>query len=109
MTVLEQRLIDLDGVSLEVFTGGTGRPAVCSTHPTEAGVAGHWEEWFPRPRLADTRRVVLINPRGLGASSPVRRQRELTFGQLADDVEGVRERLGLRRWVFFGSSAGGCV
>jgi len=109
MTVLEQRLIDLDGVSLEVFTGGAGHPAVCSTHPTSPIVAGQWEEWFPRPLLADTRRVVLINARGLGTSSPVRRQRELTFGQLVDDVEAVRERLGLRRWVFFGSSAGGCV
>jgi pimeloyl-ACP methyl ester carboxylesterase len=109
MTVLEPRLIDLDGVSLEVFAGGAGGPAVCSTHPTGAIVAGEWGEWFPLPGLADARRVVLINPRGLGKSSPVRRQNELTFGQLADDVEAVRERLGLGRWVFFGSSAGGCV
>jgi pimeloyl-ACP methyl ester carboxylesterase len=89
---------------LEVVEIGEGSPVVCITHPSWVGPS--IEEWVER---LGNQHIIVILPRGLGKSSPVRRQQEMTFGQLADDVEAVRERLGVRRWVYLGDSSGGSV
>src|SRR5690349_5897750 len=54
-------------------------------------------------------RLVVVNPRGVGGSSPDREPREATFGQHADDLEAVRRRLGVERWAFWGESGGGVL
>jgi pimeloyl-ACP methyl ester carboxylesterase len=107
MTVPEQRLIDVGGATLEVLIGGAAEPVVCITHPSaEQPTAEDWDEWAGD--LGD-RRVVWVNPRGVGRSSPVRLQRELTFAQLVDDLDAVRAGLGIDRWVYLGGSSGGCI
>jgi proline iminopeptidase len=100
----EQRMIDIAGATLEVFIGGDALPAICNSHPSGCATAEEWD-WDE----VGNRRVVEVNPRGLGQSSPVRLQHEMTFSQLVDDLEAVRARLGLDRWVYWGGSSGGCV
>jgi pimeloyl-ACP methyl ester carboxylesterase len=60
--------------------------------------------------LSDTTgaRVVCVNPRGIGASSPVASgQHTYTLEQMVDDIETVRDHLGIDRWIFWGMSGGG--
>ena len=84
-------MVDVDGATLEVLVGGGGRSVICvAPHP----VGGQLRGGGP---LSDIARVVKVNPRGLGSSSPVREARELTLDQLAVDMEAVRERLDIGR------------
>src|SRR5688572_14276698 len=106
MQMHEQQRIEVDGATIEVSRGGTGQPVVCSAHPfyaepTEGGI------------LSDPLRgmgtVIVVTPRGLGGSSPIQSPRELTMDQLVEDLEAVRQRLGVEHWIFAGPSAGGAL
>ncbi|MGH2367122.1 MAG: alpha/beta fold hydrolase [Chloroflexota bacterium] len=102
MPVLEPHLIDVDRAVLEVFVGGAeGLPICVVPHPInpqspEGGA------------LAELGQLVKVNPRGLGHSTSGEGH-DLTIDQLVDDVEAVRRRLGIGRWVLHGSSGGGEV
>jgi 3-oxoadipate enol-lactonase len=102
-TAVERCELDVRGGRVEVFLGGVeepGAPAVCIAHPAGRADASAIEllsEVVPA-------RAVAVNPRGLGGSSPVDRP---SFEQMVDDLEAVRQRLGLGPWVFWGMSGGG--
>jgi len=51
-------------------------------------------------------RVVLIDQRGAGKSTPFAELRENTTWDLVRDIEAVREALGIRKWIVFGGSWG---
>jgi proline iminopeptidase len=51
-------------------------------------------------------RVVLIDQRGAGKSTPYAELRENTTWDLVRDIEAVREALGIRKWIVFGGSWG---
>ena len=51
-------------------------------------------------------RVVLPEQRGAGRSTPVGALRDNTTWDLVDDLELIRERLGIDRWLLFGGSWG---
>lgn len=51
-------------------------------------------------------RVVLIDQRGAGKSTPHAELAENTTWDLVRDIERVREELGIRRWIVFGGSWG---
>lgn len=51
-------------------------------------------------------RIVLFDQRGCGQSSPHAELRENTSWHLVEDMETLRERLGIERWVLFGGSWG---
>src|SRR5258708_28367668 len=63
------------------------------------------------PLLAEVTeaRVVAVNPRGVGRSSPHRDVRDATLDGMAADLDMVRQALGLRRWVIWGMSGGSMV
>jgi len=91
MADLEQLLIDVDGAVLEVFVGGAAAPTLCQVpHPLDLG--------RPSGVLAE-----------LGTSSAAAQAHDLTIDRLVDDLEGVRRRLDIGRWVLHGGSAGGEV
>ncbi len=106
MARLTQRMIDVEGATLEVFLGGTGWPLICGTNQWSVQTA----EGGPLAAiLADEGSLVSVNPRDAGNSSPAREPWELTMASLVDDLEVVRQRLGGEPWVYVGHSGGGFV
>jgi len=103
----EHRLIQLSDCCLEVTLRRTGDwrlAAICASHPAGALGEGSAEllNW-----TADTC-IVCVNPRGIGASSPLAaRQQAYSLEQMVDDLEQVRCHLDIDRWVFWGMSGGG--
>ncbi len=59
--------------------------------------------------LAGRRRVYAINPRGIGASGPVRDSRDLTMAAFVDDLVEARKALDVEKWLLCGASTGGMV
>ena len=95
------------GAELDVLVGGWDEPragTMCTAHPTESMDAA-------LPLLAEiTRaRVVCVNPRGVGRSSPPQHPRDSTLEVMADDLDAVRGSLGLPRWVIWGMSCGSMI
>ena len=80
-----------DGAPVLFVHGGPG--AGCSTT----------DRRFFDPRAF---RVVLVDQRGAGRSTPLGELRENTIDDLVADFERIRERLGIARWHVFGGSWG---
>jgi pimeloyl-ACP methyl ester carboxylesterase len=92
--------------ALEVFIGGTGvagGPTLVAAHPAE----GFSEGAVGLLRDAAGARVICINPRGLGGSSPLQALAPYTLQAMVDDIEAARQALGYAPWVFWGMSGGG--
>lgn len=87
------------------LVGPVGAPVVCMTHSL-ASDGGMWAEQVP-PLLAADFRVLRIDMRGHGGSDPV--AGDYTMRQLADDVVGVLDRLGMARVHYIGLSIGGML
>ncbi|HEX7047270.1 MAG TPA: prolyl aminopeptidase [Gammaproteobacteria bacterium] len=54
----------------------------------------------------DFYRIVLFDQRGCGRSTPFAATRANTTWHLVDDMEAIREKLGIERWALFGGSWG---
>jgi proline iminopeptidase len=104
---LDRQLGEVDGATLEFFTGGAGPLLGCTTHGYGVGLA----QGNPlADLLGELGRVALVNGRGAGGSSPGESDDELTLHQLVEDLEALRRRhFGGERWLFMGTSAGGFV
>lgn len=102
MIRLEQRMLKVDGATLEVFLGGGPGPLLCDTHPF-APATDHLAEDDPLAAV----RLVRVNGRGSGHSSPGRTAQEHTIDQFLVDLEAVRQQLGGEPWIYMGYSAGG--
>ena len=108
----ERRALPVDGGVLEVFTVGSRPPAICTTHPfvpRRGNTPDSVRTSAYLQALAAMGTLVVVNPRGMGGSSPVRDRSDLTLGRLVGDLEAVRAALGVERWVFAGGSSGGDV
>ena len=101
MTILERRMIAVDGAMLEIFVAGDG-PVVCEAHPY-GGYTGRLAAWDRRPAAA---RLIQVNGRGAGNSSRGRDARDYSFGRFVDDLEAVRREFGDDPWIFMSDSAG---
>ncbi len=101
-----RKRVQVDGAELDVLIGGreSGAGTVCTMHPFESMDAA-------LPQLADSTqaRVICVNPRGVGGSSPPGQAGESTLECMADDLEAVRRALGLGPWVFWGMSGGSMI
>lgn len=64
------------------------------------------EPWHRRFFDPARYRIVLFDQRGSGRSTPHAGLEANTTGDLIEDIERLRERLGIRRWVVFGGSWG---
>jgi pimeloyl-ACP methyl ester carboxylesterase len=103
---MAQRLmVPVDSGELDVLIHGRdGRSTVATLHPTES-----MHEMLPLLAEVTDARVVAVNPRGVGRSSPHRDVRDATIGGMAADLDLVRQALGHRRWVIWGMSGGSMV
>lgn len=108
MPVLEPHFIDVDRAVREVFIGGADGPPICQVpHPISG--AGQGPQALEGGVLAELGRLVKVNPRGVGNPSVGAGRHDLTIDQLVDDLEAVRQRLGVDRWFLLGGSGGGEV
>jgi len=106
--MLTSRHVDIGGIRLQVFTGpdASSGPAIVTTHQyiPEFGQGRGWTGTF-----LGAGRVFAVNGRGAGGSEPETVARKLTMGQMVEDLEALRVRLGLASWVFAGTSTGGMI
>jgi proline-specific peptidase len=99
------KLTTQDGRKLGYRQLGNGPVLVC--HPGGPGfsslyfgdLAGLWEKYT----------LVLLNPRGTGGSDKPADSRAYQIDDYVDDVEALREHLGLERIMLLGHSHGGTV
>jgi proline iminopeptidase len=79
-----------------------GRPAVALHGGPGGGLSPEMRRFFDPQRY----RTVLMDQRGCGRSTPHAELRENSTWDLVADIERVRERLGIDKWVVFGGSWG---
>ncbi|GAA1722894.1 alpha/beta hydrolase [Fodinicola feengrottensis] len=97
-------MIEVPGGMLECEPAGSG-PTAALFHQYNAVLA----EGAVAAALAGRRRVYAINPRGIGASGPVRDSRDLTMAAFVDDLVEARKALDVEKWLLCGASTGGMV
>ncbi|MES1198944.1 MAG: prolyl aminopeptidase [Pseudomonadota bacterium] len=79
-----------------------GRAALALHGGPGGGLSPEMRRFFDPTRY----RVVLMDQRGCGRSTPHAELRENTTWDLIADIERVRERLGIEKWLVFGGSWG---
>lgn len=91
-----------DGTSLAYHVAGDGSPVIClpGGPMQDAGYLGDLGG------LADRHRLLLVDPRGTGASGTPADTSSYRCDRLVDDVEALREHLGLAHLDLLGHSAG---
>ena len=98
-------MVPVDSGELDVLVAGReGGRTVATLHPFES-----MHEALPLLAEVTEARVVCVNPRGVGRSSPHRDVRDATIDGMAADLDQVRQALGFRRWVIWGMSGGSVV
>jgi pimeloyl-ACP methyl ester carboxylesterase len=98
-------MVPVDSGELDVLVAGReGLRTVATLHPFES-----MHEALPLLAEVTEARVVCVNPRGVGRSSPHRDVRDATIDGMAADLDQVRQALGFRRWVIWGMSGGSMV
>ena len=90
----------------EIYVEECGNPEGVPALFVHGGPGGGCEPWH-RQFFDPTRyRVVLFDQRGCGRSTPHAELRENTTWDLVNDMERIREHLGIERWLLFGGSWG---
>ncbi len=80
-----------DGIPVVVFHGGPG-----------GGSSPAMRRYFD-PKIY---RIILFDQRGCGRSHPIATVKANTTWHLISDIELIRQRLGIERWIVFGGSWG---
>jgi pimeloyl-ACP methyl ester carboxylesterase len=103
--VANRLMIPVESGELDVLVAGRdGVRTVATLHPIES-----MHEALPLLAEVTEARVVCVNPRGIGRSSPHRDVRDATIDGMAADLDQVRQALGFRQWVVWGMSGGSMV
>lgn len=84
-------------------SGSRGGLPVVFLHGGPGGSCEPYHRSYFDPELY---RIILFDQRGCGQSTPHAELRENTTWHLVQDMEHIRERLGVERWVLFGGSWG---
>jgi proline iminopeptidase len=96
------RVDDLHSVYYEQCGNPKGKPALF-VHGGPGGGSSPLHRRFWDPSVY---RIVLFDQRGCGRSTPHAELRENTTWDLVEDMERIREHLGIERWQLFGGSWG---
>ncbi len=107
MSDLPGRLVDVRGTRLHVTEhGDPSAPAVVFLH----GGPGQGAYDFVHhqgERLGRDLRLVALDQRGSLFSDPLGPDEQVSESMLVDDIESLRQQLGIERWVVLGHSFGG--
>jgi pimeloyl-ACP methyl ester carboxylesterase len=98
-------LTTADGRTLAWHERGSGPPLLC--HPGGPGCSSAY--YADLPELAAEHTLILLDPRGTGASDPPADPAGYDLEDYADDVEAVQRHLGIERLDLLGHSHGGFV
>jgi proline iminopeptidase len=93
---------DLHTIYVEQCGNPKGRPALALHGGPGGGLSPEMRRFFDPARY----RVTMMDQRGCGRSTPHAEIRENTTWDLVADIERVRERLGIEKWLLFGGSWG---
>ncbi len=96
------RVDDLHEIYFEESGNPQGRPVVFVHGGPGGGTEPKQRRYFDPERY----RIVLFDQRGCGRSTPHASLERNTTWHLVADMEAIRERLGLERWMLFGGSWG---
>ena len=96
------RVSDLHEIYWEESGNPNGLPVI-GLHGGPGGGSSPEMRRFFDPRVY---RIILIDQRGCGKSTPHSELRENTTWTLIEDIETVREHLGIEKWIVFGGSWG---
>jgi proline iminopeptidase len=96
------RVSPLHTIYFEQCGAPRGRAALALHGGPGGGLSPEMRRFFDPARY----RVVLMDQRGCGRSTPHAELRENTTWELIADIERVRERLGIDKWLVFGGSWG---
>ena len=93
---------DLHNLYYEECGNRDGKPVIVLHGGPGGGIAAFYRQYFD-PLVY---RVVLMDQRGAGQSTPFAELRENTTWDLVADIERLRKHLDIERWVVFGGSWG---
>ncbi len=96
------KVSDLHTIYVEQSGNPTGRPAVALHGGPGGGLSPEMRRFFDPKRF----RILAMDQRGCGRSTPHAELRENTTWDLVADIERVREKFGIDKWVVFGGSWG---
>jgi len=96
------KVSDLHEVYFEVCGNPAGKPAVVCHGGPGGGITPSMRRYFDPAKY----RIVLFDQRGCGRSTPYAELRENTTWDLVADMEKLRRRLDIGRWLVFGGSWG---
>jgi proline iminopeptidase len=96
------KVSDLHEIYYEQCGLKDGKP-VLYLHGGPGGGIGARDRRYFDPKVY---RIILIDQRGAGQSKPAAELKENTTWDLVNDIEKLREKLGIDKWVVFGGSWG---
>lgn len=97
------RQFSVNGTHIHYSVMGSGAPLLIA--PVAWGVDGH--RWITLNALAEHFTLIRLDPRGTGNSDAVSDKNEYGIPTLVNDIEALRNHLGIDRWNVMGQSAGG--
>jgi len=96
------KVSDLHTLYVEQSGNPHGRPAVALHGGPGGGLSPEMRRFFDPARY----RIVMMDQRGCGRSTPHAELKDNTTWDLVADIERVRERCGIDKWLVFGGSWG---
>lgn len=96
------RVSELHELYVEEVGNPEGLP-VLFLHGGPGSGCAPWHRQFFDPAIY---RAILVDQRGAGRSTPAGELRDNTTDHLVDDLETIRQQLGIDRWLVFGGSWG---
>ena len=98
----ELKVSDLHTIVYEEVGNPSGRPALFLHGGPGVGIVPGYRRFFDPEHY----RIVLVDQRGAGRSTPHADIRENTTWDIVGDLEGLRRHLGLEDWIVMGGSWG---
>jgi proline iminopeptidase len=93
---------DLHTIIYEEVGNPTGRPALFLHGGPGVGISPDYRRFFD----PEYYRIILVDQRGAGRSTPHSEIRENTTWDIVEDLEKLRKQLGLNDWIVMGGSWG---
>lgn len=90
----------------ELYVEESGNPDGIPVLVVHGGPGGGCEDYYRRFFDAERYRIILMDQRGSGRSSPLAEFEGNTTQKLVEDMETVRSFLGISQWILFGGSWG---